>query len=232
MKNVSLYRYLGLSSVVVFLSLAIVASGQVSSEPAWYIKAHIDEACSCPLFCPCYFNTKPAADFCNFNNVYTVEKGNYGAVKLDGMHVWLSGNLGGDFSMEKTEGVVAAFEPSATPEQVDAFMKVAGKIYPVTWSKVDTSDRTTMTITHSPARHAATRADGKGSVELVAATNSANDTKTAPVIQNLRYFGAGKNAGFRLYYGTHRYTGHGYNYNYTKRNGFTIDIESGTPPAK
>lgn len=231
MKHTPLNRWFGSTSIIVVFALAIVASGQVS-EPTWHIKAHIDESCSCPLFCPCYFNTQPAGDFCNFNNVYTIEKGNYGAVTLDGMHVWLSGNLGGDFSQGKTEGLIAAFEPSATPEQVDAFMKVASKIYPVEWKKVDTSDRTAMTITHSPSRHSATRADGKGAVELVAATNTADDDKSTPVIENLRYFGADKNAGFRLYYGTHHYTGHGYDYKYTQRNGFTIDIEAGTPPAR
>src|SRR3972149_3124303 len=107
MKNIPRFQWFVGGGAVVVLALAMIASGQVT-EPAWYIKAHIDEACSCPLFCPCYFNTKPAADFCNFNNVYTVQQANYGAVKLDGMHVWLSGNLGGDFSQGKTEGLVAA----------------------------------------------------------------------------------------------------------------------------
>ncbi|MBI2815617.1 MAG: DUF1326 domain-containing protein [Acidobacteria bacterium] len=228
MSYLHLRPWIGLQTVVVAFALAIMAGGQ-TSEPSWYLKAHIDEACSCPLFCPCYFNTKPANDYCNFNNVFSVQQGHYGNVKLDGMHVWLSGNLGGDFSQGKTEAVVAAFEPSATQEQVDAFMKVATKIYPVTWQKISTTDRTAMTITHSPERHTASRADGKGAVELVAASGSANDGKSAPRIENLRYFGAGKNAGFNLYYGTHRYNGHGYNYSYTKHNGFTIDIEAGSP---
>ena len=231
MNNLRTYVSPVLGISVVAMVLTTAGSGQVS-EPQYYLKAHIDEACSCPLFCPCYFNTSPANDFCNFNNVYTVQQGNYGSAKLDGMHVWLSGNLGGDFSMGKTEGLVAAFEPTATQEQVDGFLKIATKIYPVTWGKIVTSDRTAMTLTHSPEKHTASRTDGKGSVELVAPTGSANDGKTVPAIQNLRYFGASKNAGFRLYYGTHHFSGHGYDYKYTKRNGFTIDIEIGTPPQK
>jgi hypothetical protein len=204
-------------SALIVSALTIVASGQVN-EPNWYLKAHVDEACSCNLFCTCYFNTKPQNDYCNFNNVYTVQKGNYGNVKLDGMHVWMSGNLGADFSQGKMEGVVVAFEPAATQEQVDAFMKVASKLFPVTWNKVVTTDRTAMTFTHTP--------------ELVAASNSSNDQKMAPMIENLRYWGADKNSGFRLYYGTHRYAGHGYDYKYEKKNGFTVDIEAGTPPTK
>jgi hypothetical protein len=48
------------------------------------------------------------------------------------------------------------------------------------------------------------------------------------VIHNLQYFGAQRNAGFKLYKGTHRYKGHGYDYSYENRNGFTIDVEAGS----
>jgi len=229
MKNGRLYASFTAGSLIVALAFGIIASSQ-QTEPSWYIKAHIDEACSCPLFCPCYFNPTPAGPFCNFNNVFTVEQGNWGNVRLDGMEVWVSGNLGDNFGDGTTEGLIVAFEPAATQQQVDAFMQIATKIYPVKWERIVTTDRTDITITHSPERHMANRADGKGSVELIAPSGSAGDGKTAPVIQNLRYFGAPKNAGFKLYYGTHRFSGHGYDYSYTKRNGFTIDIEAGTPP--
>lgn len=215
-----------------FAVLLVTVSSPHAQEPQFYMKAHIDEACSCTLFCPCYFNTEPSGDKCNFNNVYTVEKGNYGAVKLDGMKVWLSGNLGDSFADGKTEAVIAAFEPSVTQEQVDAFMKIATKIYPVTWEKVVVSDRTPITITHTASKHIASRGDDKGHVELTLPEGSASDGKTVPTIRNLKYFAAPKNTGFKLYYGTHRFTGHGYDYSYTKRNGFTIDIEIGTPPAE
>jgi hypothetical protein len=214
-----------------FAFLLVTASAPHAQEPQFYMKAHIDEACSCPLFCPCYFNAEPAGDRCNFNNVFTVEKGNYGRVKIDGLKAWLSGNLGDNFGDGKTEAVIAAFEPSATQEQVDAFMKIATKIYPVTWEKVVTTDRTPITITHSASKHVASRGDGHGHVELTLPEASASNGKTVPEIRNLKYFAAPKNTGFKLYYGTHRYSGHGYDYNYTKRNGFTIDIEIGAPPA-
>lgn len=219
------------TAVAAMLAVTAPLAQTQPKEPQFYMKAHIDEACSCPLFCKCYFSPEPAGDRCNFNNVYTVEKGNYGNVKLDGMQVWLSGNLGDNFGDGKTEAVIAAFEPTATPAQVDAFMKIASKIYPVTWDKVVTTDRTTMKMTHSAAKHVATRGDGKGHVELTLPDPSSADHKNPPVIQNLNYFGAPKNHGFKLYYGTHRFTGHGYDYKYEQRNGFTIDIEIGTPPA-
>jgi hypothetical protein len=60
--------------------------------------ASIIEARSCPMFCQCYFNTKPAAHnehaghshgeggehFCKFNNAFKINHGHYGTTKLSG----------------------------------------------------------------------------------------------------------------------------------------------------
>ena len=67
-------------------------------EPSWRFNAEYIEACSCNLFCACYFNPTPDKDFCNFNNAIRVKKGHYGDVKLDGMKIWMSGNLGANFA--------------------------------------------------------------------------------------------------------------------------------------
>ncbi len=37
------------------------AADQAAQSPEWSINATVIEACSCPMFCQCYFNTKPAA---------------------------------------------------------------------------------------------------------------------------------------------------------------------------
>jgi hypothetical protein len=216
------------TTAVVLVTALLAAAAPRGQEPSWYLKAHFDAACSCPLFCPCYFNTEPAGDRCNFNNVFTVERGHWGSIKLDGLKVWLSGNLNGNL-MKGFDGVVLAFEPTASRDQVAAFTQIAGKLYMLPIAKVVNTDRTTITILHTPDKHVASRSDNMGHVELVLPKNSAQDKKSVPVVQNLQYFGA-KNSGFRLYYGTHRYKGHGYDYSYTNRNGFTIDIEAGSSP--
>ncbi len=46
------------------------------------------------------------------------------------------------------------------------------------------------------------------------------------VIKNLNYWGAQKNDGFYLAYGTHRYKGMGYDYSHKRMNGFFITLES------
>src|SRR5439155_25560068 len=74
------------------------------ASPSWSMNATAIEACSCPMFCQCYFNMEPAGHmamagmdnaehmehmghgegghFCRFNNAYRINKGSYGATKL------------------------------------------------------------------------------------------------------------------------------------------------------
>ena len=40
---------------------AVVIPGTTPAKAEWAVNATAIEACSCPMFCQCYFNTKPAA---------------------------------------------------------------------------------------------------------------------------------------------------------------------------
>jgi hypothetical protein len=83
-----------------FLLLTTFSWGQ---DKPWKVTLEYIEACSCSLFCPCYFN-QHAQDHhsgehhCNFNNVPRVLSGNYGGVDLKGLKVWLNGDLGDDWA--------------------------------------------------------------------------------------------------------------------------------------
>src|SRR5437588_12486816 len=62
-------RVLGLSAAVLLVSVAF-APRATSGPPdkSWSIKADYIEACSCNLFCQCYFSTKPeGGTMCEFN---------------------------------------------------------------------------------------------------------------------------------------------------------------------
>ena len=97
-------------ALIVFTIQPSSAKEEKPSSPAWDMNATIIEACSCPMFCQCYFNTKPAGHaghgggmgmaehYCRFNMGYKINKGSYGDVKLDGAMFWLAGDLGSDFS--------------------------------------------------------------------------------------------------------------------------------------
>src|SRR5262249_14872341 len=104
-------RTAGLIVSLLFLTARLGNSAE-SATPDWSMNASIIEACSCPMFCQCYFNAQPAAHgrhaghshgeggehFCKFNNAFKINQGSYGNTKLDGAKFWVAGDLGGDFS--------------------------------------------------------------------------------------------------------------------------------------
>src|SRR5713101_767441 len=65
-----------------------------AARPDFMITASYIEACSCDMFCPCYFNDHSTAHgnqhFCKANLVLKVDKGYYKKTNLDGVKAWLS----------------------------------------------------------------------------------------------------------------------------------------------
>src|ERR1041385_5179355 len=103
------------AGLVLSLTLVGAKTGTpTAAKPEWSMNATAIEACSCPVFCQCYFNTSPAGHgehmegmgheghgmdhFCRFNNAYKVNHGYFGATRLDGAKFWIYGDLGGDFT--------------------------------------------------------------------------------------------------------------------------------------
>src|SRR5262249_16875745 len=113
--------------------------------PDWSLNATIIEACSCPMFCQCYFNTKPAAHaghgghsgaeehFCPAHFAYRINEGHYGSVKLDGLKFWLAADTCENFSQSKNDWVEATFEPATTRAQREAVAVILSHVYPVKW---------------------------------------------------------------------------------------------------
>ena len=120
----------GLLAAGMFLAAGSLAVRGAGPAPDWAMNATVIEACSCPMFCQCYFNTKPAAHgaheghgaghFCRANNAYKVNKGHFGSTPLDGAKFWMAGDLGGDFSKEHYDWAVLTFEPSLAKARRDA----------------------------------------------------------------------------------------------------------------
>jgi hypothetical protein len=205
--------------------LALVAfKSSDGSEQEWSIKASYIEACSCELFCPCYFNTSPDKDFCKFNNAIKINVGHVGNVKLDGMKIWMAGDLGADFTKGFNSAVVT-FEPSATKDQVDAVMTIVPKLYPGKWeSAMAAPDRKAIVWEKKGNNGYAKLGDGDGEVTLTGVVG--NDGKSLVKINNLTYWGAKKNNGFILAKSKHHFKGQDLDYEFEDANGFFIDIES------
>lgn len=174
-----------------------------ADTPAWAFNATVIEACSCTMFCPCYFSTMPSSHghgsmtehYCRFNMGYKVNKGNSGTVKLDGVKFWIAGDLGADYS-KGTEWAEITFEPSATKEQRDAITKIVPYVYPVKWKSFTIGKDAPIEWSATKDRATARLAGGKAA-EVVLRRNPGN-TSDPVVIQNLKYFGAPRNTGFVL----------------------------------
>lgn len=213
--------------------LAVVAAVLVLPRPAevsagatgtaWSFDASYIEACSCHLFCPCYFNPHPEHPYCEFNMAVKVNDGKFGDTSLKGVRYWLTGDLGDDFGDGRTPWLIVTFDPATTPAQREGLVKVLGKIYPVSWDQVQTDESAfTWEITDTEAR--AKLANGKG--EMILEQWKGNDGGKS-VLQNVRYFGADSNDGFVMYKSkVHRWDGFGHKFDYSGRNAFTIRLRS------
>jgi hypothetical protein len=205
---------------LVILALVATNAGQMTSQTSskqaksgsdWALNATIIEACSCPMFCQCYFNDKPAAHgshggatahggsgqhFCRFNNAFKVNKGHSGDVKLDGVKFWVAGDLGGDFSKGQMDWAVLTFDPAVSKEQRDAITTALGHVYPVKWNSFTIAKDADMEWRADPKRAEARLAGGK-IAEVVLHSPTSSAMKDEPiVIRNLRYFGVPRNEGF------------------------------------
>ncbi len=198
--------------VVVVLAFAVVAAFMLTAQeskkaPEWAMNATIIEACSCPMFCQCYFNAEPAshhehggsspAHYCKFNNAFRVNKGSHGTTKLDGAKFWVAGDLGGDFSKGQMDWAVLTFDPATTAAQRDGIIAVLGKLYPVKWNSFTVAKDQPMDW--SATKETATaRLDSGKAGEVVLARTSSGMGGQSPVIKNLQYWGAARNEGFVL----------------------------------
>jgi hypothetical protein len=228
--------------LVPILALAVgliylnTAAQEKSAKPDFDMTASYIEACSCDMFCPCYFNTHSTnhmemgehhaeEHFCRANLVLKVGKDSYYKdVKLDGAKVWIATDLGSDWSTGKDSWLVVNFDPSVTKEQQAALADILGQLYPIPWQKkaVQTTAFSWSVDSKVGVAHAKMN-DGKGEVVLERVSGNSPDHEV--VISNLKYWGAQSNNGFRMWKSKHEaFEGDGHKYSYDGTNGFLITI--------
>jgi len=217
------------ASLIYFTSSA----EEKSSKRDFDITASYIEACSCDMFCPCYFNTHSTnhmeehnmdAHFCRANLVLKVDKGYYKQTKLDGAKVWIASDLGSDWSTGKDSWVLLNFDPSVNKEQQAALADILGQLYPIPWEKkgVDTAAFSWNVDTKNGVAQAKMNS-GKGEVllERVKGDNPSHEV----IVNNLKYWGAQSNDGFRMWKSKHEaFEGDGHKFAYDGTNGFLITI--------
>jgi hypothetical protein len=179
------------------------AQGPAAAPSDWGLNATIIEACSCNMFCPCYFGTVPSAHghgsmaehFCRFNMGYQVNDGHFGAVNLRGVRFWIAGDLGADFSKGASWAEIT-FDPSVTKEQRSAVTTIVPNVYPVTWKSFTIGTDAPIDWTATRDRAEARLNGGKSAIVVL--RKNPGMTPDPVVIANLKYFGAPRNTGFIL----------------------------------
>ena len=195
-------------AVAAFLPATLHSSADASAD--WAMNATVIEACSCPLFCQCYFNTAPAGHsmgghdhaggvakhFCRANNAYRINKGHYGATSLDGTKFWIATDLGDDFADGEMDWAVLYFDKKLTAEQKAGIGAIVPHLFPVKWKSLTTAEGNIDKWEFTNDAAVALLDGGKtGEVRLKRLQGMTNDPV---VLRNVRYWGAARNDGFIL----------------------------------
>jgi hypothetical protein len=219
---------IGLTGGLALAQYGASSQDKATAKPDFDITASYIEACSCDMFCPCYFNTRSThhhdGEFCRANLVLRTDKGYYKDTKLDGAKVWLATDLGSDWSTGKDSWVVIHYDPSVTPAQKTAFNDILAQLYPMKWEHADVDTAAFMWKVDTKSGEAHAKMDnGKG--EVILERVKGDDAAHEVVVHNLKYWLAQSNNGFRMWKTKHEaFEGHGHNFSYDGTNGFLITI--------
>ena len=193
-----------------------------------HMKADYVEACSCHLFCPCYFNKHAEHPYCQFNMAVKVREGKSSTTNLAGAKYWLTGDLGENWgTQKKAEWVTVSFDPSTTKEQRDALAPLILNTYGLQWSDLKVQEAP-IDITQQGDIVEASLQNGKMAHMKLKKEPGADGNGV--VLKNVNYFGAQSNDGFALYKSLdHSADVSGHKFQYSDRNAFLITIESEMP---
>jgi len=203
---------------------ALLLMGSKPGEPAWRMQADYVEACSCHLFCPCYFNKHAEHPYCEFNMAVKVRAGHSGKVSLAGAKYWVTGDLGDEWGTNKKgKWAVVSFDPSTTKEQRDALAQIILKTYGLEWGELKVQEAP---IEISRTGDVVEAKLGGGQMAYMKLQREPGTDGKGVVLKNVNYFGAQGNGGFEMYKSIeHRSDLADHKFSYSGRNAFLISID-------
>ena len=111
---------------------------------SWHVSGQYYETCSCDFICPCLpaqLAIKPTKGTCEFAMAFQIERGQYGAVSLDGLAFIILGLTPGEMGKGNwSVGLVA--DSGASAEQRDAITAIADSPGAVVFHCAAGKDRT------------------------------------------------------------------------------------------
>src|SRR6266481_7194557 len=217
----------GLLVLGLAISLAAFPSG-----PGWRMKADYVEACSCHLFCPCYFNKHAEHPMCEFNMAVKVHEGHAGDTSLTGAKYWLTGDLGDEWATKgKGSWVVVSFDPATSKAQRDALASIILKTYGLKWDELKVQEAPIEITRNGDIVEA--KLGSSGEMAHMKLKREPGADGNGVMLRNVAYFGAQRNSGFEMYKSIdHSANVGGHKFNYADRNAFliSIDREDAAPP--
>ena len=97
------------------------------TTPSWHVNGQYYETCSCDFVCPCLpggMSVKPSKGSCTFAMAFSVERGSYGSVPLDGLGFIVLGYTPAEMGKGNwSVGLIA--DDRASAEQRDALTAIA-----------------------------------------------------------------------------------------------------------
>src|SRR5215813_15525066 len=213
------------SRIVLLTICAFVLMASTPDKPKWRMKADYVEACSCHVFCQCYFNKHAEHPHCEFNMAVKVREGHSSSTNLTGAKYWLTGDLGDEWGTNKKgKWVVVSFDPSTTKEQRDALAPMILKTYGLEWGELKVQEAP---IEISRSADIVNATLGGGQMATMKLQREPGADGKGVVLKNVKYFGAQDNTGFELYRSlNHSANVQGHKFEYSDRNAFLISIDT------
>ncbi len=199
----------------------------------WSLNATIIEACSCPILCRCYFNTKPVTrhenhdisgtSSCRFNSAFRINKGHYGNIKLHGAKFWVAGERSGSLTKGQMSWITVTFEASIKKDLRNAIISVLHHLYPIKLNSI-TMTKDANIEWQATKDSAEALIDGGKTAEIVL-RSSRTMSECPAIIKNLKFWKAARNNGFVLIPNkTSAYSGENKSFGFKGTNGFVVTI--------
>jgi hypothetical protein len=206
MNRSGIYSRIGRVAAAVVLMVVVAPLSLATEGQDWHFNGTVIEACSCPMFCPCYFNTEPAAHgahahgegehFCKFNMAYKINDGHHGDTDLSGVKFWVAGDLGATWEDGTTEWAIVTFPPGTTDAQKQGVATALGHIFPVSWGSLEIADDAEIEWEATDDRAEAKLAGGDNA-HIVLNAHHGTEGETG-LLTNVNYFAAPRNTGFKM----------------------------------
>ncbi len=203
-------RLLTISIILVLLFgsafvLLAINSGNVEATD-WSMNATAIEACTCPMFCQCYFNTEPAAHnhnheegeeehYCKFNMAWKVNNGHHENTDLGDVLFWVAGDLGTDWEDGTVDWATLHFDPSVTEEQREGIVAIMDPLFPAEWESFTIGEDQPIEWDAND-QEAVALLNGGNAAEMHLKHPVTAMSEEPAVLHNIQYWGAPRHDGF------------------------------------